>query len=165
MSWLEIGVVSLEQYFCHHSSSIEFFEHFHSRRSDKSFGIFFIDESFTESMKSLNIHTKCISTDEAPESIPHSKRSGFCIGESEYISRRSICFCQNIGYSEREELCLSCTGSSDDDNRAIDSIYSLFLSSIKSGISGFKWVHRIRVSVSKRRGKSRLICLKVSTRF
>jgi len=134
MTRLEIGVVSFEQYPCDETTSIEFFEHFHARRTDEFLRIFLIDESFTETMKCLNIYTESISSYEAPKPLSHSKRTCFCVGECEYISGRNVCFLEDICDSQGQQLSFTSSWSCDDSYRAVNRVYSEFLGSIESGI-------------------------------
>ena len=94
-------------------------------------------------MKCLDIDPESIRTDKAPQSISHSKRPRFSIGESEYISRRGISFGEDIGYSQSQELRLASTRTSDHDHWSVERIDGLFLGCIEAIVGGFNWcTHR-----------------------
>jgi hypothetical protein len=52
MSRFQMFPWSLDEEFANQSTSIEFLEHFHPTRANKEFRVFFINESFTKTMKS-----------------------------------------------------------------------------------------------------------------
>ncbi len=164
MSWFEISKLSFQKNFCHHTTCIEFFEHFHARRTYEFFWIFFIYESFTKTMKCFDIDPESVCTNKASQTIPHSKRACFCVGQSKNIVWRNICFCEYVCYSERQKLCLASTRSCYNYYWSIECINSLFLSFIEPRICGFKRIHRGCASLPKRVGKSSLICIKISAR-
>lgn len=134
MPRLQIGKIALDEYLGNHPSGIELLEHLHARGADKTLRIFFIDESLAETVERLDIDAESISADKALQTVPHGKRSGFRIGQCQYVSRRSISFREDISDAQREELRFTGTRSSNHRDGPIDGIYGEFLSGIEARI-------------------------------
>jgi hypothetical protein len=65
MAWFEVFTWSLNQEFANQPTSIQLFEHFHPTRASKELGIFFINQSFTKSMKGGDIDSEGITANKA----------------------------------------------------------------------------------------------------